>query len=366
MGVVLPLLVGGAVSLIVAQAVRPGHPAEAMVESVEGLSAEELRASEFAMVAEGLEIPWEVAFPPEGGILVTERPGRLLLINEARESLEIDGVRHIGEGGLLGLALHPDFEENRWLYLYFTSLTDGDLENRVERYRYQDGSLRERQVIIEGIPGARIHNGGRIAFGPEGYLYITTGDAADPQLAQEPDSFAGKILRLRDDGSIPEDNPFGTAVYSYGHRNPQGITWDDEGRLWSTEHGPVARDEINLIQPGVNYGWPVITGSETTAGMGPPVIHSGIDHTWAPAGVQYWDGSLFFAGLRGSALYEARLEGGAVVALVRHFFNDFGRLRAVRLGPDGYLYITTSNRDGRGRVHTGDDRIIRVNPDVFR
>ena len=201
-------------------------------------------------------------------------------------------------------------------------------------------------------------------------LYITTGDAGKSSLAQDKNSLAGKILRVRDDGSIPDENPFGNEVYSYGHRNPQGLTWDDDGNLWSTEHGRSGAlsglDELNLIRPGENYGWPTIQGDEKRFDMNTPIINSGPDVTWAPASALYWDGSIFFGGLRGETLYEAQLQNGIIVGLKSHFKKEFGRIRTVALGPDGMFYITTSNRDGRGTVRDGDDKIIRLNPAQFR
>ena len=318
-----------------------------------------------AVIAQGLTIPWEVAFLPNKDILVTQRSGELLLIG-TDTVYEIEGVAHVGEGGLLGMALHPDFETNRWLYLYFTTQTEQGLENRVERYRFKKNKLSERTLLLSGIPGASFHDGGRIEFGPDGMLYITTGDAGDPDSAQDIHSLAGKILRLRDDGSIPDDNPFSNEVYSYGHRNPQGLTWDSKGRLWSTEHGrsgiQSGFDELNLIEKGKNYGWPVIQGDETKEGMEVPFVHSGANFTWAPGDVEYVKGNFFFGGLRGEALYQVRENSKELTA---HFFGEFGRIRAVRLGPDGMLYITTSNRDGRARPKEGDDKIIRLNPNLF-
>ncbi len=309
------------------------------------------------IVAEELEIPWEMEFLPGGDMLITERPGRLVLIGREKYIIPIDNVRHIGEGGLMGMALHPQFEENHWLYLYMTTDTERGLENRVERYLFTEGVIYDREIILDGIPGSRFHNGGRIAFGPDGYLYITTGDAQNPELAQDIKSLAGKILRVRDDGSVPEDNPFDNEIYSLGHRNPQGIVWDDEGRLWSTEHGPTARDEINLIRAGGNYGWPIITGSEQKEEMETPIINSGKDYTWAPAGIVYLNKRIFFGGLRGQALYEFMPDQ----KIIRdHFKQEFGRIRIVKVGPDGYLYIGTSNMDGRIIPNAKDDKIIRL------
>ena len=321
------------------------------------------------VVADGLQIPWEILFLPDGKLLVSERPGRLLLIGTDRHAIEVSGVRHVGEGGLLGLAMHPDFERNGLLYLYLTSQENGQIVNRVERYLLDGASLSQREVILEGIRGASNHDGGRIAFGPDGFLYIGTGDAQQAQTAQDTNSLNGKILRIRDDGTIPADNPFGNAVYSYGHRNVQGLAWDDQGRLWATEHGRSGvlsgLDELNLIERGKNYGWPEIQGDEQREGMVRPQIHSG-NETWAPSGAEYIGGTIYFAGLRGESLYEAKVEGGRVVAFSRQLQGEYGRLRSVRLGPDGYLYLLTSNRDGRGTPQNDDDRIIRIHPRILR
>lgn len=335
--------------------------------SVHVVNETDLQAYASKVVAEGLNVPWDLAFLPDGDMLVTERPGQLRRIGAQSVSIDIPAVRHIGEGGLMGIALHPNFTQNHLLYLYYTA-TDG--LNRVERFRFENNALTLERVIIEGIASATYHDGGQIAFGPDGYLYITTGDAEQTATAQNLSSLNGKTLRLTADGAVPSDNPFGTAVWSYGHRNAQGIAWDDEGRQWQTEHGRSGAvsgyDELNLIAEGSNYGWPDSQGDTVLTGTVGPVRHSGATTTWAPSGIAYVDGRLFFAGLRGASLYEATVaDDGTISDFETHLTNTFGRLRAVVLGPDGNLYVTTSNRDGRGAPNSGDDKVIRVYPDFF-
>jgi len=321
------------------------------------------------IVAENLSIPWDIAFLPDDTMLVTERSGRVIHIG-TNTTIPIEDVEHVGEGGLLGIALHPDFASNRFVYLYHTVQNGGELTNRVVRYRYEDGTLSSAQNIITDLPGAPYHDGGRIAFGPQRHLWVTVGDATDADEAQNAENHNGTILRLNEDGSFPDDNPYPKGVYSYGHRNPQGLAWDDRGRLWSTEHGRSGvrsgMDELNLIETGGNYGWPEIEGDETRENMIAPKAHSGSDVTWAPASATWWDGSIFFGGLRGEALCEAVIEGDDIVEIRTHVSGQFGRIRTVKQGPDGYFYITTSNRDGRGDSVSTDDRIIKVDPHIFR
>jgi glucose/arabinose dehydrogenase len=324
-----------------------------------------------------------VTFAPDGRLLLTERPGRVrLVVNgqlRTRPALTLP-VAAVGEGGLLGLALHPDFSRTGWVYLYYTYQTD-QLWNRVVRYRLADDQLVEPQVILDRIPGASIHDGGRIAFGPDGKLYVTTGDARDPEAAQDLASLAGKILRLEPDGSLPPDNPFpGSPVWTYGHRNPQGLAWTNDGRLYATEHGPTgdlglaAHDEVNLIEPGKNYGWPFVVADLVRRPLPdavPPVAQSG-QTTWAPSGATFvragsipqWQGNLLFAGLRSQALWRLVLtpDGRSAVQLEALYQGEFGRLRTVVEGPDGAIYLLTSNRDGRGNPRAGDDRLVRIAP----
>lgn len=323
-------------------------------------------------VAEGLEIPWEVAFAPDGRLFVTERPGRVRVIRDGKlqkEPLLTIETTTGGEGGLQGMALDPDFATNRFVYLYASSGRGNDLINRIIRYREADGRLVEPRILLDNIPGNNNHNGGRLAFGPDKKLYATTGDSQEPSLAQDKGSLAGKILRLNSDGSTPADNPFGSLVWSYGHRNPQGLAWDKSGQLYSVEHGPsgdlglCCRDELNKIDKGGNYGWPVISGDQTRDGLISPLLQSGNRDTWAPAGLAITpDGTLYFATLRGTHLRAVTVRDGQVTGERELFKDEFGRLRAVTVGPDGKLYLSTSNRDGRGKVRAGDDKILRFSP----
>ncbi len=330
-------------------------------------------------VAENLDIPWSIVWTPDGTVFFTERSGDLRVIQDGIVSekpilsLDVGGV----EGGLLGIALDPNYSENHYIYLYYTYNDFISTENKVVRYVESNLSLSEDKVLMDKIPGGPFHDGGRIKFGPDGKLYITTGEAGNADLAQDKNSVAGKILRINSDGSIPEDNPFsGSSIYSYGHRNPQGLDWDESGNLVATEHGPsgwhgVAHDEINVIVSGANYGWPDIIGSETMDGLVTPIMNTG-DDTWAPSGAEFydgdkipqWTGKFFVATLRGNHLHmiDFDLEKNKVISDQKLFDGDFGRLRDVTTGPDGYLYFLTSNQDGRGVPEINDDRILRIVP----
>lgn len=306
-----------------------------------------------SILTSNLEIPWSLVFLPDQRMLVTERPGRVKLINKdgsvIGNALALNDVKHAGEGGLLGIALHPNFRDNKFVYIYYTFEDKGITLNKVVRYSFESNKLVDPQIILGKIPGSFFHNGGRIKFGPDKFLYITTGDSQNESTSQDKNSQAGKILRVDENGK--------GVVYSYGHRNPQGLDWKDE-KLYVTEHGSSTRDEVNLVEQDKNYGWPEIRGDETRLGMETPLIHSGND-TWAPSGAVFYNGNLFFAGLRGSALYEFN---PADKSLKTHFKNEFGRIRDVVLGPDNLLYILTNNHDGRGFPKSEDDKIIIINP----
>lgn len=326
------------------------------------IQTSEVEEQAIETVASEITTPWTITFLPGDDMLVTERSGQIIRIGHLGKVYPISGVKETSEGGLLGLALHPKFSENNRLYIYQTSQQNNHLTNHVDEYQYRDDTLTLVRTIIANIPAANNHNGGAIAFGPDGKLYITTGDAAKQDRAQDKFSLAGKILRLNDDGSVPGDNPFGNYTWSYGHRNPQGIAWDDKGVMWSVEHGPSGgqsgRDELNRIERGVNYGWPAITGNEKADDMRSPIAQSGDNETWAPAGLVAHDGVLYFTGLRGQALYKATVKDDSA-ELTRYFSGLYGRLRAITIHNDK-LFVGTSNRDGRGTPHELDDRILQI------
>ena len=344
-------------------------------------------------VADGLAVPWSIDWLPDGTAIFTERGGTVSIIRDGLpepEAVLSIGVGGGAEGGLLGVAVDPDFGDNGYVYLYYTYNDPfSPPYNRIERYTYHDGSgdggataagparLDGAHIILDKIPASSWHDGGRIQFGPDGMLYAATGDAIVPDLSQDAASLAGKILRMDRDGGAPADNPWeGSLVYSMGHRNPQGMDWDYDGRMIITEHGPsgrlgVGHDEINVVEGGRNYGWPVVIGDG--AGGTPyenPAFHTG-GSTWAPSGAEFyesgaipeWQGRYFVATLLGRALQMVQLgPDGAVASHEPLFEGEFGRLRDVQTGPDGHLYVLTSNRDGRGAPAPEDDRILRIVP----
>lgn len=332
---------------------------------------------------EGLEAPWSLVFLPGGKALVSERPGRIRLIEDGKlrpEQWATVEVAHKGEAGLMGLAVHPEFPNKPFIYAMHTYEREGELINRVIRLRSDGTRGVLDKVIIDGIPGGRFHDGGRLAFGPDGLLYITTGETFEARLARDVKSLGGKILRLTPDGAIPRDNPYGSPVYSFGHRNPQGLAFRPEtGDLFESEHGPsgefaiFGHDEINIITKGGNYGWPDFIGAPSIRPYRDPII------VWKeatpPAGMTFYSGDLlkhlkgdlFVATLRSTCLVRVVLKGEQVTAIERWFTtkggdDKYGRLRDVAQGPDGALYFLTSNRDGRGDPRPGDDKIYRILP----
>lgn len=330
-------------------------------------------------VVQGLRIPWEIRFLPDGRLLITEREGRVVVADIDSGTVTAVGtidVRARGEGGLMGLAIDPAFPDEPYIYVSYTHDGAGDAENRVSRFALTGAttatpSLGQETVLVEGIPGGQVHNGSRVAFGPDGSLWVTTGDAGDRESAQAPDSLAGKVLRMTRDGRPAPDNPYSDRPYPYsliytsGHRNPQGLAFHpDSGQAYVTEHGPSDNDEINRLESGGNYGWPIVSGAGNRPGFVDPLF------TWtptiAPAGAVFYSGDLLPA-LAGTLVFVTLKESD--LRVLRSFAEEeilfdeeFGRLRAVAQGPDGALYLATSNHDGRGRPRPGDDRIIRIGP----
>ena len=312
-------------------------------------------------VATGLVAPWGMAFLPDGSLLVTERDSARLLQIRTGQGPQvlgtIPGVVPGGEGGLLGIAVSPTFASDQWVYVYFTAAND----NRITRFRLN--AIGTQQVILSGLAKATIHDGGRIAFGPDGMLYAGVGDAGNTANAQNQNSLNGKILRMTPTGGVPAGNPFNTLVYSLGHRNVQGLAWDAQNRLFATEFGQNTFDEVNMIVAGGNYGWPTCEGICSNPAFRNPIV------TWttaeaSPSGAAIANGHFFAAALRGQRLWVVPLtaSGGAGTP-VDELNNQFGRLRAVVRGPDGWLWIATSNRDGRGTPTAQDDRIVRFPPE---
>ncbi|MFD4429697.1 PQQ-dependent sugar dehydrogenase [Nocardia sp. NPDC058497] len=307
-------------------------------------------------VARGIDVPWGLAFLPDGTALVAERDsGRILRVAPGREPelfAELPGVVARGEGGLLGLAVAPDYDRTRYVYAYFTAEDD----NRIVRFRPGEPV----EVIFDGIAKAGNHNGGRIAFGPDGMLYVGTGDAGRSGLSQDAASPNGKILRITPDGAPAPGNPTpGSPVYSLGHRNVQGLAWDGSGALYAAEFGQDRVDEINLIEPGRNYGWPEVEGSGgANSGFTDPLL------TWStseasPSGIAIAGNTLYVAALRGERLWTATVSNGSATNPRDVLRDSYGRLRTVTVAPDGALWLTTSNTDGRGDLRDGDDHILR-------
>jgi glucose/arabinose dehydrogenase len=308
-------------------------------------------------IATGLAVPWGIAFLGDGSALIAERDTAAVKrvgSGAVTDAGTVAGVAPRGEGGLLGLAT-----AGQTVYAYIT--TGGD--NRVVTMRFDGSRLTAATPIFTGIPAGSRHDGGRIAFGPDGKLYVATGETGNAVLAQDKSSLGGKILRINSDGSIPGDNPDPTSpIWSYGHRNIQGLAWDSGGRLWATEYGADKVDELNSIRPGGNYGWPVVEGRSDDSRFVNPVVE------WAtgdasPSGLAYYGGSLWVACLRGERLYQIPVAGdGALGEPAAVFAGQYGRLRTVVAAPDGTLWFSTSNRDGRGDPRPGDDRILQLRP----
>ncbi|CEG29277.1 PQQ-dependent sugar dehydrogenase [Bacillus sp. B-jedd] len=310
------------------------------------------------VLAENLKVPWSIA--KAGDVLyLTERPGAIVKIENGkseRQRVELkEQLSDASEAGLLGFVLDPDFPEKQSAFAYYTYNDAAGQKNRVVVLSFQDGVWREERTLIDGLPSGPVHHGGRLEVGPDSKLYITAGDAANPELAQDRKALGGKILRMNLDGGIPEDNPFpGSYVYSYGHRNPQGLAWLADGTMMASEHGQSAHDEINMIKPGKNYGWPDIIGNQKKRGMETPVFHSD-DETWAPSGMAVHGDKLYVATLRGNAVREFDL----TKKTTREYVSGLGRIRDVLIDGDD-LYFVSNNTDGRGNPDEADDKLYRI------
>ncbi|MBC8146284.1 MAG: PQQ-dependent sugar dehydrogenase [bacterium] len=333
----------------------------------------------------GLEVPWSIVFTSAQRMLVAERPGRIRVVESgtlrAEPLLVVNDVELSSETGLMGLTLDPSYESSHQIYLSYAYASGSNIRVRVVRYRDDVTTVSDRTVTIEDLPAARFHAGCRIGFGPDGKLYITTGDATEPGSAQDLGTLAGKTLRLNSDGTIPNDNPFVSRpgargeIWSYGHRNAQGLDWQPgTGLMFQTEHGPSGNDapgggdEVNIVDRGLNYGWPIVHHRESRAGMVPPLAE--YTPAVAPASGAFYRGTtfpsftnnFFFGCLRGEALIRLVLDGRKLIRQERLLDGEYGRIRAVTEGPDGALYVATSNRDGRGSPAQNDDRILRIVP----
>jgi glucose/arabinose dehydrogenase len=318
------------------------------------------------IVATNLQKPWAIT-SGDGKIFFTEKVGRIrvidngILVNQSVADLR---VADITDAGLLGITLDPDYKNNHYIYVYYTYRDGSNLWNKVLRITESNDRITDAKTVLDKIPAAEFDNGGVIKFGPDKKLYIGTGDATDQGLSQNMTSLGGKILRVNADGSIPQDNPFqNSPVYSYGHRNPQGLTWDDKGNMYETEEGPTRNDEINLIKPGQNYGWPNQECSGSTKSQTALICYN---PSIEPAGITYYlpnkldlKGSLILATLRGNALYQLLLQNGTI-ASQKIILDGIGRIRDVNEASDDNLYIITSNTDGRGFPDQNDDKLLRI------
>jgi glucose/arabinose dehydrogenase len=337
-------------------------------------SAPTTSAQQVKTVASGLDTPWDLEWGPDGAMWVTERGGRISRVDVATGTVTLVGeikVTEVSESGLMGMAFHPDFASQPYVYLAHSYRSLLGIRNRLIRMRYAGGQLTASETLLDDIPGAGNHNGSRLAIGPDRMLYMTTGDAGDAGQAQNQKSLAGKILRLTLDGKPAPGNPFGTTIWSYGHRNPQGLAFQPgTNALYSAEHGPNEADEVNLIERGRNYGWPEVRGacdgqSERVFCAANNVMEPVVEFTptLGIAGAAFEDqGHLLVTALAGRVLLRITLtpDGRRAASVERLHGGQFGRIRDVLVGPDGAIYIATSNRDGRGSPAPDDDRILRI------
>jgi glucose/arabinose dehydrogenase len=335
-------------------------------------------------IIQGLDTPWEILWGPDDHIWMTERPGRISRVNpETGEKfllIQIPGVHEQSESGLLGMAIHPDFSTFSYVYVAYNYLAGNKIQLKIERYTYSEGILNSPLTLLDSINGNSNHNGCRLLIGKDEKLYITTGDAQNTSLSQNTESLSGKILRMNLDGLIPEDNPFpGSYIWSFGHRNPQGLIQVPAGIIYSSEHGPSNDDELNLIEKGRNYGWPDVEGfcnlvtehgfctdnniREPLAAWTPTLAVAGIDY-YCGTEIPEWENSILMVSLKASRLVAMKLSqnGTSILSQQEYFNNWWGRLRDICITNDGRVFISTSNKDGRGVVKPGDDRIVEIRP----
>lgn len=312
------------------------------------------------VLADELQIPWSID-QADNIFYISERPGHIVKVEEGmkeRQKVVLEKkLATASEAGLLGFVLAPDFSKTSKAFAYYTYEDSTDQFNRIVTLNLEAGVWKEEKLLLDKIPSGQVHHGGRLKIGPDGKLYATTGDAATtPEIAQDLKSLGGKILRMNLDGSIPSDNPFSNSyVYSYGHRNPQGLAWVSAGELYASEHGPSANDEINHILPSRNYGWPVVKGKEVQNGMEAPLFTSGEETTWAPSGMAAFNEKLYVTALRGNAVIEFDLQTGKSKEII----SGFGRIRDIFI-KDNFLYFVSNNTDGRGIPLVKDDKLYRL------
>ncbi len=314
---------------------------------------------QYKIIATNLEAPWAINKLGDT-FYITERTGHIVKVEQGemtRQAVKLEKtLSTASEAGLLGFVLAPDFVQSNEAYAYYTYETASEQYNRIVVLQQENDSWREKRLLLDQIPSGKYHHGGRVKIGPDQKLYVTAGDASNPQTAQDLTTLSGKILRMNLDGSIPDDNPFPHLyVYSYGHRNPQGITWSTDGTMYASEHGQSAHDEINKIEAGQNYGWPIIEGEEEQEGFISPLFTSGSESTWAPSGIAFYDNKLYVAALRGTALLEFDLKSKEVKEIV----NNVGRIRDVWI-EENTLYWITNNTDGRGTPEEKDDQLYKL------
>jgi glucose/arabinose dehydrogenase len=368
--------------LLMALSCNPGPPVETDGQNTDRTA--ELAGFRVETVASGLEVPWAFAFLPNKDMLFTERPGRVRIIRAGKLQPDpvftVPDVEPSSESGLMDLSLHPSFSSNSYVYLAYAYNKDGK-KVKVVRYKFDGKTFAEDKVIIDGIEASPNHAGTRCRFGPDGKLYITTGDATDRELAQKMDSLNGKTLRLNDDGTVPPDNPFvgkpdaRPEIWTLGHRNAQGLAWQPgTGLMFQTEHGPSGfdgpggGDEVNIVERGKNYGWPITHHKDAKTGLESPLLE--YTPSCAPASGMFYSGpafpqfkgNFFFGCLAGKRIIRVVLDGRKVVSQENLLSGTYGRIREMEEGPDGYIYFSTSNRDGRGSPATDDDRIMRLVP----